>query len=169
VLEAEVQVNSNYAFTAFVVHLKSRRQTAEADELEMRLQEALILREKIDAVLKRNPRANVVVLGDLNDVKDSRPVRAVLGRYQNALLDARPAERNGDTELSPNPRWDAPWITWTYFYGKEDEYSRIDYILFSPGMAPEWVREGTYVLALPNWGVASDHRPIVAAFLAQDK
>ena len=56
-----------------------------------------------------------------------------------------------------------------YSYGKEDTYSRIDFILLSPGMAREWVTNETYVLALPNWGLASDHRPLVAAFEAKDK
>ena len=36
-------------------------------------------------------------------------------------------------------------------------------------MAREWVTNETCVLALPNWGVASDHRPIVAAFDAADE
>ena len=53
--------------------------------------------------------------------------------------------------------------------GTEDTYSRIDYILLSPGMAREWVKDETYVLALPNWGVGSDHRPLVATFVAEDR
>jgi endonuclease/exonuclease/phosphatase family metal-dependent hydrolase len=35
-------------------------------------------------------------------------------------------------------------------------------------MAREWVTNETWVLALPNWGVASDHRPLVATFEARD-
>ena len=27
----------------------------------------------------------------------------------------------------------------------------------------------TYVLAVPNWGAASDHRPLVAGFTARDR
>jgi len=27
----------------------------------------------------------------------------------------------------------------------------------------------TYVLALPAWGIASDHRPIIAGFVAHDQ
>jgi endonuclease/exonuclease/phosphatase family metal-dependent hydrolase len=53
--------------------------------------------------------------------------------------------------------------------GKEDSYSRIDCILVSQGMARTWVKEGTYVLALPNWGAGSDHRPIVATLEAKQK
>jgi endonuclease/exonuclease/phosphatase family metal-dependent hydrolase len=169
ILEVRLQVNSNYSFTALIVHLKSRRQAVEADEAEMRLQEAIILREKIDALLKAEPQANLVVLGDFNDAKDSKPVRAIIGRYREVLLDTRPAERNGDDQPASNPRWDPPRVAWTYFYGREDSFDRIDYILLSPGMAREWLRQDTWVLALPNWGVASDHRPIVAGFLAEDQ
>ena len=168
-LEADIQVNPDYLFTALVAHLKSRRQSVEADEAEMRHQEALLLREKVDGILKSWPRANLVVLGDLNDVKDSLPVRTLIGRYRNALVDTRPAERNGDDQPAAKSRWDPPSITWTHFYGKADTYSRIDYILLSPGMAREWIRNQTFVLALPNWGLASDHRPIVAAFEAEDR
>jgi len=45
----------------------------------------------------------------------------------------------------------------------------VDYLLLSRGMAREWQTNATYVLALPGWGIASDHRPVIASFLAQDK
>lgn len=167
--EVDIRVNDRYSFTLFTAHLKSRRPVAEADEAELREQEALILREKIDARLEKEPNANVIVLGDFNDTKDSRSTRAVIGRGRHALTDTRPAERNGDNQPNPTPRYDPRNIAWTHYYGKEDTYGRIDYILISRGMAREWNREETYVLALPNWGVGSDHRPITAAFVAQDQ
>jgi exonuclease III len=40
----------------------------------------------------------------------------------------------------------------------------MDYILLSPGLTRTCDRNGTYVLAMPDWGLASDHRPIVATF-----
>jgi endonuclease/exonuclease/phosphatase family metal-dependent hydrolase len=84
-------------------------------------------------------------------------------------VDTRPVERNGDQAASENPRWDPRHVSWTHFYGKEDTYSRIDYILLSTGMAREWRREGSYLPTLPDWGVASDHRPVVCEFEATER
>ncbi len=167
--EVDMQVNTNYSFTLIAAHLKSKRAVAQADEAEMRLEEAKLLREKVDVVLGANPDANLVLLGDFNDSRDSACTKAVIGRGRHKLIDTRPAERNGDNTPSPNPTWEPRNVTWTHYYGKEDSYSRIDYILLSPGMAREWVTNGTYVLTFPNWGVGSDHRPIVATFEAADK
>jgi endonuclease/exonuclease/phosphatase family metal-dependent hydrolase len=142
---------------------------AEADEADLRLEEAKILREKIDALLAAKPSLNLVVLGDFNDLHDSQPVKTVLGRGKKALVDTRPAERNGDHQPASDRRLAARTVTWTHFYAKEDLYSRMDYICLSPGMAREWDPNETYVLALPDWGLASDHRPLVATFTAEDK
>lgn len=166
--EVDIRVNNHYSFTLITTHLKSRRPVPEADEGELREQEAIILREKIDAILGRNPDANLVVLGDFNDTKDTKSTRAIIGRGRTALVDTRPAERNGDNQANPNPRFEPRQITWTHHYGKEDTYSRIDYILLSRGMVNEWDREESFVLALANWGVGSDHRPVVATFTAAD-
>ena len=167
--EVDIQVSTNYSFTLIAAHLKSKRAVAQADEAEMRLEEAKLLREKVDTVLVANPNANLVVLGDFNDTKDSASTKAVIGRGRHKLVDTRPSERNGDNAASPNPAWEPRNVTWTHYYGKEDSYTRIDYILVSPGMAREWVTNDTYALTIPNWGVGSDHRPIVATFEAEDK
>jgi len=167
--EVDVKVGDGYSFTLITTHLKSRRPVPVADEAELRLEEARLLREKIDARLAANPNANLIVLGDFNDTRDSRSTREIIGRGRFKLTDTRPAERNGDNAPNLNPAWEPRNITWTHYYGKDDTYSRIDYILLSPGMAREWVTNETYVLTLPNWGIGSDHRPLVAAFSAQDK
>lgn len=169
--EVDIKVNDHYSFTLFTAHLKSKRAIPDVNETEMRIQEAQILREKIDARLKADPNANLVFAGDLNDTKDAQSTRIVIGRGNTltGLVDTRPAERNGDNLPPDRPTYDPRNITWTHFYGKEDTYSRIDYILISRGMAREWVTNETYVLAIPNWGLASDHRPIVATFIAEDK
>jgi endonuclease/exonuclease/phosphatase family metal-dependent hydrolase len=167
--EVDIQVNANYTLTVLAAHLKSKRAVAVADEKDLRLEEAKLLREKVDARLAANPNANLLVLGDFNDGKDSPSTKVVIGRGKQKLVDTRPAERNGDNVPNSNPAWEPRNVTWTYYYGKEDTYSRIDFILISPGLAREWVTNETYVLTVPNWGVGSDHRPIVATFEAADK
>ena len=113
--------------------------------------------------------ANVGVLGDFNDTPDSRPIKALVGKGKTSLADTRPTERNGDSYTASESRQDPRRVAWTHFYAKEDTYSRVDYILLSRGLAAEWQRAGTRILTLPNWGQASDHRPIVAEFLAQER
>jgi endonuclease/exonuclease/phosphatase family metal-dependent hydrolase len=151
--EVEIQVNPNYSFTLITAHLKSKVPVPEGDQAELREQEAKLLRAKVDAVLKANPDANLIVLGDFNDTKDTSPIRTLLGK---ALVDTRPAERNND-------------VSWTYHYAKEDTYSRVDYVLLSKGMAREWRRADTYILAWPDWRTASDHRPLIATFSAANQ
>jgi endonuclease/exonuclease/phosphatase family metal-dependent hydrolase len=103
-------------------------------------------------------------VGDFNDTRESPAIRTIIGRGKHKLVDTRPAERNGETPSGSQLRT----VTWTDYYAKTDSYSRIDYILLSPALARDWVTNGTYVLAVPGWGVASDHRPIVAAFEIKD-
>jgi endonuclease/exonuclease/phosphatase family metal-dependent hydrolase len=167
--EVDIQVTPTYSFTLLTTHLKSKRPVFSADEAEMRLEEAKLLREHIDARLETNADANLVVLGDFNDTKDAASTKAVLGRYRGKLVDTRPAERNGDGGRSPAPSTEPRNVTWTHYYGAEDTYNRIDFILLSSGMAKEWVTNETYVQTIPNWGIASDHRPIVATFEAEDR
>jgi endonuclease/exonuclease/phosphatase family metal-dependent hydrolase len=169
IAEVDVQVSARYTFTLITGHLKSRRLIPQADEAELRLEEAKVLRQKIDLRLAADPAVNLIVVGDFNDTKDSASTKVILGKGKARLLDTRPAERNGDSELSPDLERSGHKVTWTHFYAKDDVYSRIDFILLSPGMANEWVSQETYALSLPGWGVASDHRPILATFVAEDR
>jgi len=162
--DVRIQVASNFTFTLIAAHLKSRRPVPEADEGELRSQEARALRGIIDTHLKSEPEARLVVLGDFNDVKSSAAVKEIIGRGKAKLIDTRPAERNGDHPTNAVSHFEPMTVTWTYYYGVDDTYSRIDYILLSPAMARYWAPEETYVSKIPDWGVGSDHRPIVAAF-----
>jgi len=169
--EVDIQVTPNYKFTLLGAHLKSQRPVPEADEAALRLEEAKLLREKIDARLAAEPNANLVVCGDFNTTYDQPPIKALVGTGNKKLIDTRPAEKNGDNQPNPtNPHWSPRNVVWTHYYGKEDSFSRLDYILISPGMEKEWVKDETYVLTIANWGIGSDHRPIVATFdTAKDK
>jgi endonuclease/exonuclease/phosphatase family metal-dependent hydrolase len=168
--DIDIKVNDQYTFTLLGAHLKSKRAVPEADEAELRLEEAKLLRAKIDAHLKANPDANLVALGDFNDTYNTPAVKEIVGVGRTKLVDTRPAERNGDNLPNPaNPRYWPRSISWTHYFGVEDSYSRIDYIMLSPGMAKEWVTNETYIPTISNWGQGSDHRPMVATIEAKDK
>ncbi|HEX5399836.1 MAG TPA: endonuclease/exonuclease/phosphatase family protein [Verrucomicrobiae bacterium] len=162
--EVEIQVAKQFTFTLIAAHLKSRLTVPYADEAEERFAEAKVLRRIIDNHFEANPDARLIVLGDFNDVKDSAAVRKIIGRGRFKLTDTRPAERNGDDAPPEHTGYDPRNVTWTDYYGREDVYSRIDYILVSPVLARDWLKAETYIPIIPNWGVGSDHRPIVATF-----
>jgi endonuclease/exonuclease/phosphatase family metal-dependent hydrolase len=162
--EVEIRAATNFTFTLIAAHLKSQLQIPNADEAEERLGEANVLRGIIDEHFKENPNVKLIVLGDLNDARNSDPIKKIIGRGKFKLTDTRPAERNGDNAPAAPPYFEPRNVAWTYFYGANDTYARIDYILSSPAMARGLVKEETYVPTIPNWGIGSDHRPIVATF-----
>jgi hypothetical protein len=94
--DVDIKVNDRYSFTLLGAHLKSKRPVPGADEAELRLEEAKLLRAKVDAHLKANPNANLVVLGDFNDTYNTPAIKAIVGLGRGKLVDTRPAERNGD-------------------------------------------------------------------------
>jgi len=116
--ELDVQVSPAFSFTLFAAHLKSRRTATEADEADLRFEEARLLRQHIDDRLAADPGVPLIVLGDFNATYNSRPIKELVSRGKRGLIDLRPAERNGDDQPNPeNPRYAPRAITWTHYYG----------------------------------------------------
>ena len=160
--EVSVQINPDYRFDVLVAHLKSRLEIRDADQEQLRRKEAGVLREIVSAKLSQNADLNLAVVGDLNDTKGSESLRLLRGRGKNGLWDSRPGERNFDGIATPG-------ATWTHHYAAEDAYDRIDYILLSGGMKEEFQEAESYVYSAPRLDVASDHRPVVATFVAHER
>jgi endonuclease/exonuclease/phosphatase family metal-dependent hydrolase len=135
--------------TLLVVHLRSRF-TDRADDPGSALCRAGEARVIRDFVLRRFPdpaAAHFLILGDCNDTKASKPLRLLTKR--------------GDTTVSePLDAADSSGETWTYYYRKDDTYSRVDYILQSPGLASAARSEGR-IYDGPGVREASDHRPVL--------
>lgn len=99
VLEVTVELPDGTSLVLLVVHLKSPRQVPRVDAagdaldedghyaaaegaaraLVMRLAESLFVRSRVDALLQREPRVQLAVVGDFNDGPESAVVRAVAG------------------------------------------------------------------------------------------
>ena len=168
--EVEVQVNSRYRFVLFNVHLKSKRPVGFADQAAMRLEEARALRRLVVKRLNANPDENLLVVGDLNDTPNADPIKDLIGRRAPRLVDLRPVEQNGDQAPNPaNQNYGPRRVAWTHFYWAKDEYTRLDYQMASKGMVKELDRSGSRVQVMADWGTASDHRPVVARFFAEDR
>lgn len=137
----------------FVVHLKSKY-TERKDDPEaglLRTSEAEAVR---DLVLAHHPdpaQARFIVAGDWNDTKGSRAVRAMQKRGERLigeLADAR----------------DSRGETWTHYFRREDLYSRIDFLMLSPGLRPFLVPSSVRIYDGSAVAEASDHRPVIAEF-----
>jgi endonuclease/exonuclease/phosphatase family metal-dependent hydrolase len=162
--EFEIEIAPGVRCQFIMAHLKSKRITFEADQQGLREDEALLLHEKVSDILKHNPRANLVVLGDLNDGATTKPIRTIIGRGRNRLFDTHPFERNGDSLPNENSRYEPRRISWTHYFGKEETYSRLDYILASPALREHYLPNESCVVTVANWGAGSDHRPVKASF-----
>lgn len=135
----------------FVVHLKSRY-TERADDPNAALQragEAVAVRDRVLTVFPDPVTARFVIVGDFNDGRTSRPVRAMLERGKTTIADWLPAA-------------DSRGHVWSHFYRKDDSYSRVDHVLVSPGLWSRVKGGAGRIHDSVEVGLASDHRPVVA-------
>lgn len=157
ILDVTVEIPPAYRLRLVGAHLKSRREVGEFDQAWLRAKEAWYLRDHVNAVLAADPETNLVLFGDFNDTKNEYPIRELIGApgAPNHLKDIRLADSRGEH--------------WTHYWKAADEYSRVDYILASPGLAPEIVPRQCGINDSPVWNHASDHRAIYATISAQEK
>lgn len=136
--------------TVFVVHLKSRF-TERPDDAKAALQragEAVAIRDRVLTVFPEPATARFLIVGDFNDGRTERPVRALLERGKTPIAEWLPAA-------------DSRGHVWTHFFRKDDSYSRVDHVLVSPGLMPA-VRGGAgRIEDAEETARASDHRPVV--------
>lgn len=156
-LDVTVEVRPGWQLRCCGVHLKSRRDTPEADEGLMRRNEAHLVRKAVDAILKERPEVNLLVYGDFNDTRDAPALRAIRGFRQGGgyLTEISCADDRGER--------------WTFHYPEDDAYTRIDFLLASAGLAPEVVERECAVEAHPAWRLASDHRPLLAVIRGEER
>lgn len=139
----------------FCMHLKSQRNVPYGDQQIMRENEAILLRKSLNIFLRKHPDCLTIVGGDLNDHPNSKTLKIIKGRRSSALHDVNPSEQ---FEQDANYRRKT---SWTHYYPEEGSYSRIDYFLINNRLRELIDYQETFVINKHNWGVASDHRPIL--------
>lgn len=150
VLEATVSTAGG-PVTFFVVHLKSRF-TDRADDPQSAIRRSAEATAVRNLVLERFPdpaAAQYVLFGDCNDTKASKTLAHLQKRGQTPVLVLLAAA-------------DSRGETWTHCYRREDVYSRVDYILLSPGLQTVLAKQSAVVFDSEGVRTASDHRPVLA-------
>lgn len=156
-LDVTIQVHESYQLRCLGMHLKSRRETPEANEELMRRNEAHLLRQYADSILTAAPETNLLVYGDANDTRDQPCIRALAGM------------KGADTTLTPVAPEDDAGQRWTYYFPESDTYSRIDYLFASRALNPELEDKACRIYSGADWSAASDHRALTAVIHPLDQ
>lgn len=150
ILDVTIQTAPHWQLRLCGVHLKSRRDTPEAEESLMRRNEAHLLRRKIDDILRAGPETPLLLFGDFNDSRDSPSLRSIRGIRANGRY------------LTELPCADDRGERWTYHFPEADAYSRIDFLLASRSLRPAIADADCRIPSDRAWRLASDHRPLAA-------
>ena len=151
ILDASIMAHGkSYRFLG--VHLKSKRETDGADQEEMRVHEARLLRRHVDAILLTDPDARLVVYGDFNDTRPSMAFKTVTGNYTDPGY------------LTTIPFKDSRGEAWTHYWELHDIYTRFDFVMVSGALKPGVDFSDSRIIEDPAWSAASDHRPLLAIF-----
>ncbi len=134
-------------FEIWPVHLKSKADSAETSE-PIRMAEAAELRRLLDAEFAADPNARIIVAGDFNDTRDSKPFTTILGTGPTGLV-ALTAKETADS--IPDPRF-------------PEGRPPIDFITCSPAMKALYIEDSCQVRRAPTEVDGSDHDPQWAKF-----
>ena len=157
-LDATVQVKKGFDLRCVGVHLKSKREVPEADQKLMRRNEAHLLRQHTEAILKEKPDTRLMLYGDFNEDKAEAPIVEIEGVSGMDLSMHRINVKDTRGE------------TWTHFWEMQDLYSRFDYFFVSRPLESYVDKRKSHIYDVPEFYDGSDHRPIVLKIdLVKDK
>ncbi|MBU3666156.1 MAG: endonuclease/exonuclease/phosphatase family protein [Chthoniobacterales bacterium] len=151
-LDCKVAVHPDFTLRVLGAHLKSPRVVPEFDQDEQRRGESLLLRQRVVSILSQDPGTPLLLVGDLNDAKNSPAVAGLTGR------------RGTPTALTILPLTDRGGDAWTYHWAENDTYTRVDYMMASNALRRLFDHGDSRIPRERDWMKASDHRPLVAVF-----
>jgi endonuclease/exonuclease/phosphatase family metal-dependent hydrolase len=148
-LDTTVRVRKGYELRCVGVHLKSKREIPEVDQKLMRRNEAHLLRQHTESILKEKPDTRLLVYGDFNEDKAEASIVEIEGVSGMELSMHRINLKDSHGEA------------WTHYWEFQDLYSRFDYFFVSRPLEPYVDKRGSHIYDVPNFYSGSDHRPIV--------
>ncbi|MFO1481835.1 MAG: endonuclease/exonuclease/phosphatase family protein [Verrucomicrobiaceae bacterium] len=150
ILDVTIAITPTFDLHCVGVHLKSMREIEEADQAQMRRNEARLLRKHLDSIFTQERGARILAYGDFNEHRNETAIGEIMGSPRTsdtAMLDVWLKDKNGEV--------------WTHFWDTADTYSRLDYCFFSRVMRPHIDFNRCFIYSARDFDKASDHRPLV--------
>ncbi|HRH97552.1 MAG TPA: hypothetical protein PLB55_16545 [Prosthecobacter sp.] len=150
ILDVTISLTPTFDLHLVGVHLKSMREITEADQAQMRRNEARLLRKHLDSIFTREPGARILAYGDFNEHRNQPAIGEVMGSPRTsdvAMQDVWLKDRDGEV--------------WTHFWDAADTYSRLDYCFASRLLRPHIDYSKCFIYSARDFDKASDHRPLV--------
>ena len=145
-LVVQLQPANTEPFEIWVVHLKSHRGGSKSASI--RLAEANQIRDLLDDRFANDPQSRILVCGDFNDTFESATLQTILKSRTGPLVSA----------LDHIPQVNR--IT----YNRAPYRQMIDFILWSPAMARDYLANSYKIHYGTTETNGSDHNPVVATF-----
>jgi predicted extracellular nuclease len=185
ILHVSLLTNSNDTLHVFVNHWPSRLGGEEASEIN-RIAAAKVLRADVDDLLRSNPLANIVIMGDFNDEPDNNSIKRDL-KAEEFICDsadfsyslhnlAWEKKRSGEGTLKYHDQWDLIDQIIVSSADVQSTHKSFHYICGSFTIfKPEYMVETTENFVggpLPTYGGNkylagySDHFPVFAKFVS---
>lgn len=142
-LQVQVEPPGMKPFEVWVLHLKSSYEGKEYAE-PIRRAEGAEVRKQLDKRLAADPKARIIVCGDLNDTPDSATLGVIMGNGATGM-------KSFHTDLAEDQR-----VT----YNKEPFRTMIDFLLVSPDLAGSYVNGSFKIIPGSEETSGSDHNPI---------
>lgn len=127
ILEVEFLIDGTHQLTLFVNHWPS---LANPDSWRIKAAEVLATRTK--EILAKNPKMNIIAMGDFNtiDINDPHPFKTVL--YKDNLYSAVAEDFKADTRISEDVKKKMP--PGTYYFSPKDQWNMLDHFMINTNL-----------------------------------
>ena len=145
ILDVTIELRPDYQLRLLALHLKAKVHRDEYDQAELRAAEAHFIHNYVHDILEKDSKTHLLLIGDFNDTKNSKPVLEILGKPDLPET------------LHALPLTDDRKELWTEYWKTEDVYSRIDYMMVNKELEKDILLDHSGIARPSFWNDASDH------------